>query len=131
MLVFPRQRRQPRRARSASAVRQPLDGEEAAVWEETSRVLLACGVSPLRTGRKVREAVSEALMLEWLRSDVPMAAVADLAIRRWQEYAEAGAKGLLFAPLGVKAFFGGGEWLRPGMWHYDREALKKFKRGNW
>lgn len=123
--------RQPR-IRDLEAHRQQLDGEDAALWDETTEVMRACGLSP-EGSRKIRRAISEALRFtvhesaaggEFGISTIHRAGC--LARERWREYQELGE--LLFAPVGLLRFFAEGVWLRPKMWRCDRSKLEEMRR---
>jgi hypothetical protein len=123
VVVFPKRLRSPREPREASAARECLDGEDAALWDEATRVMRACGVSPESSGRKVRRAVLEALRLECDRSGSAIANVGVLMVERWRQY---GADGeFLFAPVGFTRFVAEGLWLTPKLWSYDRRELTR------
>lgn len=128
MLAFPRQRgRDELRSKLYASVRQTLDGEEAALWDETERVLVGCGVVPRNAGRKLREAISLALEQEWRIGDEPLAAVADHAIAMWMKYISLGMR--LRVRCGLMQFFKSGEWLHEGRWRYDAQDLWRLRRG--
>jgi hypothetical protein len=127
VVAFPQRQRAQREPREAMAAREQLDGEDAALWDETTRVMRACGVSPESSGRKVRRAILQALRLQGERTGEAIGAVGALAVERWREYERMAP--MLFEPLGVTRFFSEGEWLRPGMWRLDRDMVQKSKRG--
>jgi hypothetical protein len=131
LLAFPKRQRPTREPRRApyDSVRQTLDGEEAALWDEATRVMQACGVSPESSGRKVRRAVMEALRLECERPGGAITAAGELAVRRWDEYRRMGH--LLLSPRGVMGFFASGEWLNPSLWRLTLQGQEIARRGRW
>ena len=126
LVFFPRRQRS-RELRTAEAVRRHLDGENAALWDEATRVMRACGVSPESSGRKIRRAVLEALRLECERSSTAIASAGVKMVERWRQYEQLGT--LRFAPLGFTRFIAEGEWLRPEGWRVVHERVERFRRG--
>jgi hypothetical protein len=127
LLAFPRRQRLPREPREAAARAASMDGEDAAMWEEATRVMRACGVDPDNAGRKVRASVLGALRLRWEMGDLAIAEVGELMIQRWQEYRKMGW--MLFAPLGFTRFIASGEWLNPSLWRLNLQGLEMARRG--
>jgi hypothetical protein len=92
---------------------------------EATRVLMACGIAPDASTRRLRAAVVDALRLRCEQTrvrDEPgiVGEAGDLAVRRWNEYsAAAGARRLTYV-VGVRKFFAGGVWLNPAVWPFER-----------
>lgn len=126
VVVFPKRQRQPREPREAVRSMQ-WDGEEAALWAETERVLVGCGVVPKNAGRKLREAISLALEQQWRNSDLSLESWGTAAIDMWALYVSLGLR--LRVRCGLMQFFKSGEWLHSGRWRYDAQELDRRRRG--
>lgn len=109
-----------RRARAEErelALRDSLDGEDAAWYDEVTHVLVEIGA--LNDGLRVH--VERAMRLHASRAGLSIAEVGTLAINRWLEYVDPGLRREWYAE--PKKFFRDGLWLRPQTWKVSREWL--------
>jgi hypothetical protein len=115
-----------RERRDPEVQRAALDGEGAALFDETMRVLGWCGIAVKNTTRRQRDAVSHALRAYADEHGHSLARAGDDACRAWQEYLDAARQGLLRRTVEARRFFEQGYWLSNGTpWDWDQGELKQ------
>lgn len=124
LVEFPRVRR-PRDGwqRAAALPRTALDGLDAALCDEVTRVLRAVGVS----GEALRPAMTAALALQVERGGGSVAEAGALLEARWVEYFD--GSWALERACRPREFLREGVWLRPGSWRVRREVRDRLQRG--
>lgn len=119
-----------RRARRDADPREGLDGEEAALFDETMRVLGACGIAPKNATRRQCNAVTEALRMHVAcNQDCSIAQAGTVATETWDAYLKAHSQGLLWRVVGLQKFFAEGYWLENGHpWDWNASAVADRQR---
>ena len=100
-----------------------MDGVDAALWDETTRVLVAIGVSPGDSTRRLRRAVHEALQVRTVQAGCSVADAGMLAVTRWREYARS-SKQLRYS-VGLRKFFSDGIWCDRDAWPWDWKVVDR------
>jgi hypothetical protein len=109
-----------RSSRDPEALRSRLDGIEAALFDETMRVLGECGVGPKSSNRRQRNAVEDALRARMDRETCSMAAAGEYLVREWEAYV--GSTASLAKVVEARRFFAEGYWQNRSRWDWSLEA---------
>jgi hypothetical protein len=112
--------------RDPEIIRAGLDGFEAALFDETMRVLGECGMGPKSVTRRMRNAVEDALRARMESEQCSLADAGSYLTERWDLYVE--CRHSLTNLVEARRFFAEGYWLDDRRWDWSLAAKEHLSR---